>query len=148
MGGFYNIFFDRNPYTKEILAALGLEEEQIERYRDCGVNWFDKHIWVYTRTGGQNRQAYPNTALTTNKYYQRNEDDSYDRTYAVFYFEIPENLGKLIPVKRKPDWAAFFERLDRDSAFKEECFRKFMQRGSQNLEIITVRGNDNGGKRF
>lgn len=140
MSGFYNIFFDRNPHSKEILEALGLEESLIERYRDCGVSWSGKYVWIYTRTGGkQNRHGYPNKVLRENKYFQRSEDDTFDRTYAIFYFAIPEELNKTIPLKEKPDWAAFFEKLRSDPAFEEQCFRRFAEKGSQHL-IITKEG--------
>lgn len=42
------------------------------------------------RTGGGNREDYPNAALTTHPLYLRDVDDDYDPTYAHYYFRIPE----------------------------------------------------------
>jgi len=86
----YNILFGKNPDTKDILAAIGLEEWKIERFRDCWIDEEKNQICVLTRTGGLNREDYSNIALTSNKYYLYDEDDDFDNTYATYYFSIPE----------------------------------------------------------
>lgn len=86
----YNMLFGKNPDTKEILALLGLEESQIERFRDCFVE--NDKILIFTRTGGGNREYYPNEALVNHPNYLYDEDDEFDPTYAYYYFSLPELL--------------------------------------------------------
>ena len=86
----YNMFFGKNANTEIILAILELKENDIERFRDCGFE--DGGIYIYTRTGGNNRDDYPNEKLTSNPYYLGDEDDDYDCTYATFHFKFPEEI--------------------------------------------------------
>jgi len=77
--------------NKEIaLKAIGINIEDIERFRGAGVQ--DGEIIIHARTGGGNRENYPNEILTSNPYYLRDEDDGFDCTYADYYFSIPEEL--------------------------------------------------------
>lgn len=86
----YNLLFGQNPNSDVILAILGLKENDVERFRDCG---FDENgIYVYTRTGGGNREDYSNDVLTSNPYYLNDEDDDFDCTYATYYFKIPDEI--------------------------------------------------------
>lgn len=82
----------RNPSSKQVLDALGLKETEIERFRGCGVD--DGKIIIHCRTGGGNREYYPNNALVSNKYYLYDKDDDWDSTYADYYFRIPEEQEK------------------------------------------------------
>ena len=84
----YNMLFGKNPDTKDILAVIGLKEGYIERFRDCWVE--DDEICVLTRTGGGNREDFPNEILTSNPYYIYDEDDDFDSTYATYHFSIPK----------------------------------------------------------
>jgi len=86
------MLFGMNPNTDIILAFIGLKRCDIERYRDCRVELNNKRIWVYTRTGGYNREEYPNKLLTSNPYYLFDRDDSFDDTYAIYYFKFPEEI--------------------------------------------------------
>lgn len=77
------------PSEQEILAMLGLTESDVERYRDC---WIDDHegvIVIYTRTGGLNRETWPNEKLTSHPCYIQDWDDDTDETYAYYEFEMP-----------------------------------------------------------
>lgn len=85
----YNLLFGKNPNTKALLAFLELNELDIERFRDCWIN-DDNELVIYTRTGGGNRECYPNEALTSHPLYIRDEDDDFDSTYAKYYFALPE----------------------------------------------------------
>ncbi len=85
----YNILFGKNPNTKDILAVLGLDEVDIERFRDCYVD--DDKIVIFTRTGGGNREDFPNKKLVEHPSYLYDEDDEFDNTYAYYYFSIPES---------------------------------------------------------
>ena len=83
----YNMLFGKNADTKSILATIGLKEGYIERFRDC---WIDgNEICILTRTGGWTREDFPNVILTSNSYYMYDEDDDFDRTYAIYHFRIP-----------------------------------------------------------
>lgn len=79
----------RNPDTSKILELIHLDKYDIERFRDCGLNKEKKFIWVLTRTGGPNRVAFPNNNIILNPYYTNNHDESFDNTFAIYYFEIP-----------------------------------------------------------
>lgn len=73
----------------EILAPIGLATGDIERYRDF---WIDEELGVIvvcTRTGGFNREAYPNRTLISNRWYIQDYDDLTDPTYAYYEFCIP-----------------------------------------------------------
>lgn len=83
----YNMIFGKNPNTKDILALLGLEETDIERFRDCYID--GDEICIYTRTGGANREHYHNKVLTSHPNYKYDADDDYDCTYATYYFSLP-----------------------------------------------------------
>ncbi|MFW6016640.1 MAG: hypothetical protein ACOCRK_09390 [bacterium] len=89
---FYNIFFGKNINTDVIMALIGLKECDVQRFRNCGIDYDNEEIYVYTRTGGGNRSDYPNKALTNNSYYKYDKDDSFDCTYATYYFRFPEEI--------------------------------------------------------
>lgn len=77
-----------------ILHALKLDPGQIDRFRDASFGK-DGDTYVFhllCRTGGGNREDYPNTALTSHALYLRDHDDEYDCTYAHYYFRIPESV--------------------------------------------------------
>ena len=102
----YNMIFGKNQRTKEILATLGLDELDIERFRDCHVDKEDGKIVILTRTGGGNREYYPNKRLIEHPNYLYDEDDEYDSTYAYYYFSIPprrrrKNDGFLLQRKKR-----------------------------------------------
>lgn len=86
----YNLLFGKNPNTDIILAILKLKENDVQRYRDCGFS--DDGIYIYTRTGGGNRDDYENEKLVNSPYYLSDEDDEFDCTYATYYFKIPEEI--------------------------------------------------------
>lgn len=87
------MLFGKNTQTDIVLAVLGLKESDIERFRDCGIDFDNKQIYVYTRTGGGNRDDYPNENLTSSPYYLWDEDDNYDSTYATYYFKFPDEIA-------------------------------------------------------
>lgn len=89
----YNLLFGMNPNTDLILALLGLRQHDVERFRNCGIDWDSKQITIYTRTGGGNREDYPNDALVENPSYLSDEDDDFDSTYATYYFKFPDALA-------------------------------------------------------
>jgi hypothetical protein len=50
------MLFGKNPGTEVILALIGFKEHDVERFRDCWIDYEEKEIGVYTRTGGRNRE--------------------------------------------------------------------------------------------
>lgn len=112
----YNMLFGVNQRTPILLATLGLTTSDVPRFRDCYVK--DGRIVIYTRTGGGNRRYYDseescrenypedfdvdsgneipdgpwNSTLTSNPFYERDEDDDFDCTYASFYFRFPDKF--------------------------------------------------------
>lgn len=89
---FYNMLFGQNVNSDIILALIGLKKTDIERFRDCSLDNENKEITILTRTGGGNRDSYPNELLVTNENYKYDEDDEYDRTYATYHFSYPKDL--------------------------------------------------------
>lgn len=86
----YNLLFGVNSNSDVLLAILGLKKSDVERFRDCGFE--DGGIFIYTRTGGGNREDYPNEGLTSSPYYLGDEDDEYDKTYATYHFKFPDEI--------------------------------------------------------
>ncbi len=94
--------FGQNPASTVILATLGLTEEAVGRFRDCGVS--NGEIYVYTRNGGGNRECWGcendscpgciiSNKLPAHPLYLRDEDDEFDCTYATVYFRFPEEFA-------------------------------------------------------
>jgi hypothetical protein len=92
----YNAIFGYNEFALEILAVLELKPQDFERFRDAFVT--NGEIAVYTRLGGGNREGYAETIEKLQKHplYLRDKDDSYDSTYATFYFRIPDQYRELM----------------------------------------------------
>lgn len=114
----------------QILIAL-LGDPDVGRYRDAWVEKSpetgDPIIAIYTRNGGGNRECYcddydlthpadgclaqVNADLTAHPLYIRDEDDSFDCTYATFYFRAPEEHRETLagvagdPVDTGERWA-------------------------------------------
>lgn len=97
-GGLYNMLvpgaFER---TAVLLPIIGIDPERggLMRLRDA---WVEKHpfhglvIHVYTRLGGNNRADYQPVIdqLRSSSAYVRDDDDSFDNTYASFWFRVPK----------------------------------------------------------
>lgn len=136
----YNLVHGENPFSRILLAILGLDRDQIPRYRDC---WFTgSEIAVHTRTGGGNREYYEdkescranypecfngeknppgpwNSDLRKIESFLRDEDDDYDPTYATFYYSVPETILKelqALNISSTPAserWQTFFDRMEK-----------------------------------
>jgi len=90
MGNFYSMLFGRNQLSELLLAVIGLKPVDVERLRDVYVD--GDTIVVYTRTGGGNREEWPNKAITESPLYVHDYDDEFDSTYASFVVSIPEGF--------------------------------------------------------
>jgi hypothetical protein len=95
MSGLYHLVFGVNPLAGPLLRALEIDYKTVPRFRDCFLSVDGDTIIIYTRTGGNNREDYVAEIDAMRKYpgYLRDEDDSYDNTYALFYYAIPEAIA-------------------------------------------------------
>ena len=84
------MLFGRDSRDILILALIGLKRCDIERYGGCWIE--NGKIVVLTKTGGPNRQDYPNEKLHQNPYFERTYDADFDSTYAYFVFRIPDEI--------------------------------------------------------
>jgi hypothetical protein len=117
-----------------LLAILG--SPVVARFRDA---WVEKGgdgpvIAIYTRQGGGNRECFCasepgrahvpdqcyaacNEALAAHPLYLRDADDSFDATYATFYFRAPDEFREALaeaavePVNMSERWQAAIERI-------------------------------------
>lgn len=104
----YNMVLGVSPYSEPLLlmvlqARPDLGEVNFGRIRDA---WLEDHdgdvlIRVHTRNGGGNResQAAAIESMRAHPWYVRDADDTYDETYADFYFRPSlEDLRKSLDV--------------------------------------------------
>lgn len=99
MSGLYNVLFGQSEHAPALLLALGIEADAVPRYRDCYINK-EKHIVIYTRVGGGNRDDYEEEIkfLRSLPGFLFDEDDSFDNTYALFHYEVPEKYQQVLSV--------------------------------------------------
>lgn len=137
MSGLYNALFGQHASSEQLLALLGITANDVPRYRSC--YWDGKHIVIHTRTGGGNRDYYENMDACRANYpeyfggtdepvgpwnddlraiagFVRDEDDSFDCTYADFYYEPPQQAAdvlKGLPADTTPSeqWQKLFASL-------------------------------------
>lgn len=90
-----------NHLAGYLINKLGLRPADFGRFRDAGLyenpeKKGEHQIRVLTRNGGGNRPDYQmiNENLAKHPLYIKDEDDSYDSTYAYFYFKVPEEVLK------------------------------------------------------
>lgn len=94
----YNMIAGANPCVFFVLPVLGAgHPDNFPRFRDCFVGVegdpkHDKHIIVFTRTGGGNREHYidENNWIRSIPGFVGDWDDGFDSTYANWAFEIPD----------------------------------------------------------
>jgi hypothetical protein len=91
----------QNPQKEQVLKLLGLDEETVIRFRDCGIDFEEKVLWIFTRTGSKNFFGKSNKLLENHNLYLRKYDDSFDSTYELLLFTVPPFLN-LINIKHYP----------------------------------------------
>lgn len=109
----YNMLFGVNAAAPVLLAMLGIDPDDVPRFRDCYLDE-EKNIVIYTRTGGGNRPYYENAESYKAKSGEEPDgrcwnddlrklpgfiddcDDDFDCTYAYFKFKVPEKFAHLI----------------------------------------------------
>lgn len=96
----YGLLFGRNP-THLLLPMLNKHDGYFARFRDVFTADKDDYraegdqrrkIYVYTRTGGGNREEYETDIEEQSAYpgFLYEYDDTYDSTYMTFVYEVPE----------------------------------------------------------
>ena len=137
----YNNIFGLGNSASCLLIILGLDMNDIPRFRDCYYDTEKELICIYTRTGGGNRDFYENEETCRDNYpeyflgeeehpngpwnddlrkhelFQSDKDSSYDSTYANFYFKVPEKFleqFKNLPESLTPEekWEQLFKNLN------------------------------------
>lgn len=144
--GMYNLIFGESGNADKLLMLLGLSRDNFYRYRDCYLDEKSR-IAVYTRGGGNNRQCYchdylepgdervmfdgeehqpdcvviAHDANCKHPCYLYDKDDSFDNTYATFYFRVPEEVDKAALAEIEPEisrgeaWDIFLTELQKAS---------------------------------
>lgn len=128
----YNMIHGVNAMAPLLMGMLGLKSSaDVPRFRDC--YWNGKHIVLYTRTGGGNRDCYEhperhrhncgsdckckgpyNSDLRSLAGFEYDEDDDFDCTYASFYF-TPQ-----------PPFAEALKLLAAEDATPEQKWERFL----------------------
>jgi len=139
-GNMYNMLFDMNTHAKAICELLSIEMGEIQRFRDCGIDYEKKTIWIYTRTGSKYSNVYPNITLINHLSFINAIDDTDDKTYALYYFEFPtaqiqklQNLQKLMKNESNkiPNWKEYFdnfqENFDNNPKAQEQAKNMFSE---------------------
>jgi hypothetical protein len=97
---FYNMLFGVNGQTDLILAVVGLKKVDVQRFRDCDASQDGTEITVYSRTGGGNREGYPNIKMRKVPCWVQSVDDDYDSTYCTDTFKTPaEFVGDVVAIR-------------------------------------------------
>ena len=87
----YNAMNGFNPCCLLIMPMLGRKQEEYPRFRDCFVSDDKKHIDIYTRVGGGNRNTgYGEEELYKDENFVETFDDDFDNTYGTYRFKVPK----------------------------------------------------------
>lgn len=116
----YNMLHGFNANAAKLLQSLELDPRTIDRFRDASFAKKDEQfvIHIFCRTGGGNREDYPNTVLVEHPLYISDEDDDFDCTYAHYYFKVPESV-----LKEVADQGLTMEELVDPETLKEKTDR-------------------------
>lgn len=116
----YNMLHGYNANAAKLLQALELDPRRIDRFRDASFAKKDEQyvIHIFCRTGGGNREDYPNTILVEHPLYISDEYDDFDNTYASYYFKVPESV-----LKEVADQGLTMEELVDPETLKEKTDR-------------------------
>lgn len=88
----YGMVFGQTEYGPALVALLMQRQEfDVGRYRDAWVEADGDAVLirVHTRNGGGNREDYDDGSMADHPWYVRDEDDSFDCTYADWWFKVP-----------------------------------------------------------
>lgn len=123
MSGLYSqLMGDGREVERGKTALMVLGVMSFGRFRDAWVERGQdgKPVFaIYTRNGGGNRENWAETigAMQANEHYLRDADDTFDSTYATFYFRVPvewhEALAQVMiePVDMSAKWLAAIDAI-------------------------------------
>lgn len=87
----YNLMHEYNTACILFLPMLGRRYDEYPRFRDCFISEDGKHIDIYTRVGGNNRESgYGEEVLYEDENFVTTFDDDYDNTYGTYRFKVPD----------------------------------------------------------
>ena len=124
---FYNMINGFNPACIFFMPMLGRKQDEYPRFRDCFLSDDDKHIIIYTRVGGGNRNCgFGEEELYKDPNFVRTYDNDFDSTYGYYEFSVPE--------KWKPDFdliisGKFSEVSDEYVSYLREFFPLLNEKG-------------------
>jgi hypothetical protein len=73
------------------MPMLGRRQNEYPRFRDCFLTDDFKHILIFTRVGGNNRNCgFGEEELYKDPNFVRTYDDDFDNTYGYYEFSVPE----------------------------------------------------------
>lgn len=156
--GLYDVVLgDGHQAERGALLLPLVEIEDAGRYRDCWIErWPDGLVFaVYTRNGGPNRKEYAGVIkeLQANSLYIRDADDSFDNTYATFYFRLPDWVKQtkntlasmaVAPVDMSARWKEAMERVQRgelrpsEIAMADQLFAGIKDDTQDGVRIIEI----------
>ncbi|MEG9884076.1 MAG: hypothetical protein V6Z86_05580 [Hyphomicrobiales bacterium] len=115
----YKLMHGRHPTASVAIAALGLDRDDIPRFRDAWIlDGTPLHLVVLTRSGGGNRAYFDsmnedaladsyegpfNATLRAHTQFIREHDDIRDNTYALFWFSVPPAWLRLVNIVAQYD---------------------------------------------
>lgn len=87
----YNAVMGFNPSCILFMPMLGRKQDEYPRFRDCFISDDHKHIDIYTRVGGGNRNCgYGEEQLYKDENFVETFDDEFDTTYGTYRFNVPK----------------------------------------------------------
>ena len=85
----YNIVNGFNPACIVFMPMLGRKDAEYPRFRDCFLSDDEKHIIIFTRVGGGNRNCgFGEEVLYEDPNFVRTYDDEFDSTYGYYEFRV------------------------------------------------------------
>lgn len=119
----YNTLFGINNLAPLATAACGVPIEEIERFRDAifkkGDGYpYENVIEILTRTGGPNKEAYPNKSLKQSANFIECYDDPYDNTYEHIILKIDNAVYLIL------DYDKIYNEQTRNSLNLKDMFEK------------------------
>ena len=115
----YNLLNGVDISASTALAMIGKRSEDFGRFRDAWISENGKHVEVFTRCGGGNREEYEKvfSLASTDSLYVRDFDDDFDSTYATIVFRIPDPF-LLLAERLKPEEKRMTLRQKTESAIE------------------------------
>lgn len=87
----YNMVHGYNAACLFLMPMLGRKQEEWPRFRDCFLSPDEKHIDIFTRVGGNNRNCgFGEEELYEDPLFVETFDYDEDNTFATYRFNVPD----------------------------------------------------------